>query len=195
MRRNVPQIKEKQMPTAKKLKKQYSEDAMPALKQKFGYENHYQIPKLVKININMGVGEAVQNVKMLDAAVAELTKISGQKPVITRAKKSIATYKLRAGMPIGTSVTLRGEKMYDFFQKLTSVALPRIRDFRGVSDRSFDGRGNYSLGLKEQMLFPEIKYDDVDVTRGMDITIVTSAKTDEEAKALLAELGMPFRKK
>ena len=183
------------MPVAKKIKNQYQEDAIPALKEKFGYKNVYEIPKLVKITVNMGVGEAVQNVKMLDAAVKELTKIVGQKPVVTRAKKSIATYKLRAGMPIGTMVTLRGEKMYDFLQKLVSVALPRIRDFRGVNDRSFDGRGNYSLGLKEQMLFPEIKYDDVDVTRGMDITIVTTAKTDEEAKALLAELGMPFRKR
>jgi len=183
------------MPVAKKLKNQYQEDVIPALKEKFGYKNVYEIPKLVKITVNMGVGEAVQNVKMLDAAVKELTKIVGQKPVITRAKKSIATYKLRAGMPIGTMVTLRGEKMYDFMQKLVSVALPRIRDFRGVNDKSFDGRGNYSLGLKEQMLFPEIKYDDVDVTRGMDITIVTTAKTDEEAKALLAELGMPFRKR
>ena len=183
------------MSVAKKIKHQYQEDAIPALKEKFGYKNVYEIPKLVKITVNMGVGEAVQNVKMLDAAVKELTKIVGQKPVVTRAKKSIATYKLRAGMPIGTMVTLRGDKMYDFLQKLVSVALPRIRDFRGVNDRSFDGRGNYSLGLKEQMLFPEIKYDDVDVTRGMDITIVTTAKTDEEAKALLAELGMPFRKK
>jgi len=183
------------MPTAKKLKDVYAEDAKKALKEQFGYENDNQIPKLEKIVVNMGVGEAVQNVKMLDAAVNELTKISGQKPVVTRAKKSIATYKLREGMPIGTMVTLRGEKMYSFLQKLVSVALPRIRDFRGVSDRSFDGRGNYSLGLKEQMLFPEIKYDDVDVTRGMDITIVTTAKTDEESKALLAALGMPFRKR
>ncbi|MEI8389042.1 MAG: 50S ribosomal protein L5 [bacterium] len=183
------------MTVAKKLKNQYHEDAVPKLKEKFGYKNTYEIPKLVKVTINMGVGEAVQNVKMLDAAVKELTKISGQKPVITRAKKSIATYKLRQGMPIGTMVTLRGHKMYDFLQKLVSIALPRIRDFRGVNDKSFDGRGNYSLGLKEQMLFPEIKYDDVDVTRGMDITIVTTAKTDEEAKALLAELGMPFRKR
>jgi len=183
------------MPVAKKLKNRYQEDVIPALKEKFGYKNVYEIPKLVKITVNMGVGEAVQNVKMLDAAVKELTKIVGQKPVVTRAKKSIATYKLRAGMPIGTMVTLRGQKMYDFLQKLVSVALPRIRDFRGVNDKSFDGRGNYSLGLKEQMLFPEIKYDDVDVTRGMDITIVTTAKTDEEAKALLAELGMPFRKR
>ena len=183
------------MPVAKKIKNQYQEDVIPALKEKFGYKNAFEIPKLVKITVNMGVGEAVQNVKMLDAAVKELTKIAGQKPVITRAKKSIATYKLRAGMPIGTMVTLRGEKMYAFLQKLVSVALPRIRDFRGISDKSFDGRGNYSLGLKEQMLFPEIKYDDVDVVRGMDITIVTTAKTDEEAKALLAELGMPFRKR
>lgn len=183
------------MPVAKKLKNTYQEDVIPALKEKFGYKNQFEIPKLVKINVNMGVGEAVQNVKMLDGAVSELTKITGQKPVVTRAKKSIATYKLRAGMPIGTTVTLRGQKMYDFLQKLISVALPRIRDFRGINDKSFDGRGNYSLGLKEQMLFPEIKYDDVDVVRGMDITIVTTAKTDEEAKALLAELGMPFRKR
>jgi len=182
------------MPVAKKLKDVYKEDVIPALKEKFGYKNVYQIPKLVKVVINMGVGEAVQNVKILDAAVGELTKISGQKPVVTRAKKSIAVYKLREGMPIGTTVTLRGVKMYDFLQKLTSIALPRIRDFRGVNDKSFDGRGNYSLGLKEQILFPEIKYDDVDVARGMDISIVTTAKTDEEAKALLAELGMPFRK-
>lgn len=183
------------MPVAKKLKAVYEEDAKKALKEKFGYTNNLQIPRLEKVVINMGVGEAVQNVKMLDSAVAELTKISGQKPVVTRAKKSIAGYKLREGMPIGAMVTLRGEKMYNFLQKLISVALPRIRDFRGVNDKSFDGRGNYSLGLKEQMLFPEIKYDDVDVTRGMDISIVTTAKTDEEAKALLAELGMPFRKR
>lgn len=183
------------MPTAKKMKDKYKEDAIPSLKEKFGYKNLYEIPKLVKVTVNMGVGEAVQNVKMLDAAVKELTKITGQKPVVTRAKKSIATYKLREGMPIGTMVTLRGDKMYDFLQILVSVALPRIRDFRGVNDKSFDGRGNYSLGLKEQMLFPQIKYDEVDVTRGMDISIVTTAKTDEEAKALLAELGMPFRKR
>jgi len=143
----------------------------------------------------MGVGEAVQNVKILDAAVQELTKITGQKPVVTRAKKSIATYKLRKGMPIGTMVTLRGQKMYDFLQKLISIALPRIRDFRGVNDKSFDGRGNYSIGLKEQILFPEINYDEVDMVKGMNISIITTAKTDEEAKALLSELGMPFRKK
>jgi large subunit ribosomal protein L5 len=183
------------MPTVKKLKAKYDEDAKKALKEKFGYKNDLEIPKVEKIVINMGVGEAVQNVKILDAAVGDLTKITGQKPVVTRAKKSIATYKLRQGMPIGAMVTLRGEKMYNFLQKLVSVALPRIRDFRGINDRSFDGRGNYSLGLKEQILFPEIKYDDVDMARGMDISIVTTAKTDEEAKALLAELGMPFRKR
>lgn len=183
------------MSTAKKLKDKYTEDAVPALKEKFGYKNIYEIPKLEKIVINMGVGEAAQNVKILDTAVKELTKIAGQKPVITRAKKSIAAYKLREGMPVGTTVTLRGKRMYEFLQKLTSAALPRIRDFRGLNDKSFDGRGNYSLGLNEQMLFPEIKYDDVDKTRGMDISIVTSAKTDEEGKALLAELGMPFKKK
>jgi len=179
----------------KNLKSKYQEDVFPALKEKFSYSNVHEVPKLVKVVINMGVGEAVQNVKILDAAVVELTKISGQKAVVTRAKKSISTYKLRAGMPIGCMVTLRGDRMYDFMQKLINVTLPRIRDFRGVSEKSFDGRGNYSLGLKEQMLFPEISYDEVDVVKGMNISIVTTAKTDEEAKGLLTELGMPFRKK
>lgn len=183
------------MPITKELKAKYTEDVIPALKEEFGYENIYQIPKLEKVVINMGVGEAVQNVKILDQAVKVLSQITGQKPVVTRAKKSIATYKLREGMPIGTMVTLRGEKMYDFLQKLISVALPRIRDFRGVSAKSFDGRGNYSLGLKEQILFPEINYDEVDTILGMNITVVTTAKTDEEARALLAKLGMPFKKK
>ena len=183
------------MPITQDLKKRYSEEVVPALKKRFGYKNTHQVPKLVKVVINMGVGEAVQNVKVLDSAVAELTKISGQKPVVRRAKKSIATFKLRQGMPIGTSVTLRGQKMYDFLQKLNSVALPRIRDFRGISDKSFDGRGNYTLGLKEQILFPEINYDDVDVVKGMNITIVTTAPTDEEGKALLSELGVPFKRK
>jgi len=183
------------MPITQDLKKRYSEEVVPALKKRFGYKNPHQVPKLVKVVINMGVGEAVQNVKVLDSAVAELTKISGQKPVVRRAKKSIATFKLRQGMPIGTSVTLRGQKMYDFLQKLNSVALPRIRDFRGISDKSFDGRGNYTLGLKEQILFPEINYDDVDVVKGMNITIVTTAPTDEEGKALLSELGVPFKRK
>ncbi|OGI22671.1 MAG: 50S ribosomal protein L5 [Candidatus Melainabacteria bacterium RIFOXYA12_FULL_32_12] len=183
------------MAITKDLKKKYTEDVVPALKKQFGYANPYEVPKLEKVVLNMGVGEAVQNVKILDAAVQELTKITGQKPVVTRAKKSIATYKLRKGMPIGTMVTLRGQKMYDFLQKLISIALPRIRDFRGVNDKSFDGRGNYSIGLKEQILFPEINYDEVDMVKGMNISIITTAKTDEEAKALLSELGMPFRKK
>lgn len=183
------------MSITKDLKSKYTEDVIPALTKQFSYTNKYQVPKLVKVVLNMGVGEAVQNVKILDSAVQELTKITGQKPVVTRAKKSIATYKLRKGMPIGTMVTLRNEKMYDFLQKLIGVALPRIRDFRGVSDKSFDGRGNYSIGLKEQTLFPEIKYDEVDMIKGMNISIITTAKTDEEAKALLTELGMPFRKR
>ncbi len=183
------------MTVTKDLKKRYFEDVIPALKTKYNYENVHMIPKLVKIVINMGVGEAVQNAKVMDGAIEELTKIAGQRPVITRAKKSIATFKLRAGMPIGCMVTLRGEKMYDFLQKLINVTLPRIRDFRGVSNKSFDGRGNYSLGIKEQLLFPEIKYDDVSLVKGMNISIITTARTDEEAKELLTELGMPFRKK
>ncbi len=183
------------MPETKEMKKKYEEDAIPALKEKFSYKNIHEIPKLEKVVVNMGLGEAVQNVKVLDSAVGELAKITGQKPIVNRAKKSIATYKLRKGMPIGTNVTLRKDRMYDFLQKLICIVLPRIRDFRGVNDRSFDGRGNYSLGLKEQILFPEIKYDDVELVKGMDITIVTTARTDEEAKALLSELGMPFRKR
>jgi len=183
------------MVLTKDLKTKYAEDVVPALKKQFDYSSIYEVPKLVKIVLNMGVGEAVQNVKILDAAVKQLTAIAGQKAVVTRAKQSIATYKIRQGMPIGTMVTLRGQKMYDFLQKLVNVALPRIRDFRGVSDKSFDGRGNYSLGLKEQVLFPEISYDAVELILGMNISIVTTARTDEEAKALLSELGMPFRKK
>ncbi len=183
------------MPITQDLKKRYQEEVIPALTKQFSYGNIFEVPKLVKIVLNMGVGEAVQNVKILDGAVAELKSISGQSPVITRAKKSIATYKLRKGMPIGTMVTLRGQKMYDFYQKLVCVALPRIRDFRGVGDKSFDGRGNYSLGLKEQILFPEINYDKIDVIKGMNISIITTARTDEEAKALLELLGMPFKKK
>lgn len=183
------------MSVTKDLKKRYKDDVITKLKEKFSYKNIYQVPRLEKIVINMGVGEAVQNIKILDSAVSELSKISGQKPIVNKAKKSIATYKVRQGMPIGTSVTLRNERMYDFLQKLCCVVLPRIRDFRGVNDRSFDGRGNYTFGIKEQILFPEIKYDDVETVKGMDITIVTTAKTDEEAKALLSELGMPFRKR
>jgi len=182
------------MTLTKDLKKKYQEDVIPALKSKFNYSNIHQVPRLEKVVINMGVGEAVQNAKILDGAVNELTKISGQKPVVTRAKKSIASYKLRKGMPIGCMVTLRGERMYDFLQKLINATLPRIRDFRGISNKSFDGRGNYSLGIKEQLLFPEIHYDDVDVVKGMNISIITSANTDEEGRELLGELGMPFKK-
>lgn len=171
----------------------YSQEVVPALKKEFGYENWMQVPKIEKIVVNMGLGEAVQNPKAIDAAVRDLTAIVGQKVVITRAKKSIATFKLRAGMPIGAMTTLRGKRMWEFLDRLITLGLPRIRDFRGVSDRSFDGRGNYTLGLKEQILFPEIEYDKVDKLRGMDITFVTSAKTDEEARALLRAMGMPFR--
>jgi large subunit ribosomal protein L5 len=161
---------------------------------KFGYKNPMMVPKIDKIVINMGVGEASHNSKIAEAIEAQLTKIAGQKPVVTKAKKSIATYKIREGMPVGCMVTLRGERMYDFLQKLIGVVLPRIRDFRGINRKSFDGKGNYSLGLKEQILFPEISYDDIDAVRGMDISIVTTAETDEEARELLAALGMPFKK-
>lgn len=162
--------------------------------EKFNYKSVMQVPKIEKIVINMGVGDAVQNSKLLDNAVEELTLIAGQKPVITRAKKSIAGFRLREGMPIGAKVTLRGERMYEFLQKLIRVALPRVRDFRGVSNKSFDGRGNYTLGIKEQLIFPEINYDKVNKVRGMDIVVVTTSKTDEEARELLAQLGMPFKK-
>ncbi|MBO8157479.1 MAG: 50S ribosomal protein L5 [Bacillaceae bacterium] len=176
------------------LKEQYKQEVVPALMNKFNYESVMQVPKIEKIVINMGVGDAVQNAKALDNAVEELTLISGQKPAITRAKKSIAGFRLREGMPIGAKVTLRGERMYDFLQKLIHVSLPRVRDFRGVSNKSFDGRGNYTLGIKEQLIFPEIDYDKVNKVRGMDIVIVTTAETDEEARELLAQLGMPFKK-
>ncbi|MDN4593603.1 50S ribosomal protein L5 [Polycladomyces subterraneus] len=177
-----------------RLKQKYREEITPALMKKFNYASPMQVPKVEKVVINMGVGEAVQNPKVLDGAVEDLTLISGQKPVITRAKKSIAGFKLREGMPIGCKVTLRGDRMYYFLDKLFNVALPRVRDFRGVSPKSFDGRGNYTLGLKEQLIFPEIDYDKVDKVRGMDVIIVTTAETDEEARELLAQLGMPFRK-
>lgn len=179
---------------AARLKEKYSENVVPALMKKFEYKSVMQVPKIEKIIINMGVGDAVQNAKLLDSAVNDLTLISGQKPVVTRAKKSIAGFKLREGMPIGTKVTLRGERMYYFLDKLFNVALPRVRDFRGISTKGFDGRGNYTLGLKEQLIFPEIEYDKVDKVRGMDVVIVTTAKTDEEARELLTELGAPFRK-
>lgn len=177
---------------ASALKTKYLEEVVPALKQEFNYSNVMQIPKVDKVVLNMGVGDAVQNAKALDVAVGELTTIVGQKPVITKAKKSVSAFKIRKGMPIGTKVTLRGERMYDFLEKVINVALPRVRDFRGVSPKAFDGRGNYTLGIKEQVIFPEIEYDKVEKIRGMDIVIVTTAKTDEEAKSLLAHLGMPF---
>jgi large subunit ribosomal protein L5 len=176
-----------------RLRDKYTNEIAPALQQKFGYKNVMQIPKLEKVVINMGVGEAISNSKSIDSAVGDLMKISGQKPVVTRAKKSIAAFKLRAGMPIGTKVTLRGERMYEFVDRLMNVALPRVRDFHGVSAKSFDGRGNYTLGIKEQLIFPEIEYDKIDKLRGMDVVFVTNAKTDEEARELLGMLGMPFR--
>jgi len=176
-----------------RLKEKYYKEVVPALRERFGYKSIMQVPRLEKIVLNMGVGEAAQNPKELESAMADLTAISGQKPAITRAKKSIANFKIREGMAIGLKVTLRGDRMYDFLDKLINVGLPRIRDFHGVSPKSFDGRGNYSLGLREQLIFPEIRYDRVDKIRGLDVTIVTTAKTDEEALALLSELGMPFR--
>ena len=172
----------------------YLTQVKPELMKTFNYTSVMQAPKLEKIVINMGVGDAMSNAKALDAAVEDLTQICGQKPVITKAKKSIAAFKLREGMPVGAMVTLRGERMYDFLQKLICVVLPRIRDFRGVSTKSFDGRGNYTLGLKEQSLFPEISYDELDAVHGMNISIITTANTDEEARALLRALGMPFKK-
>lgn len=175
-----------------RLKQKYDKEVVSGLKDRFGYKNVMQVPSLNKIVINMGVGEASTDSKAIDAAVNDMTIISGQKPVVTRAKKSIAAFKVREGMPIGCKVTLRGERMYEFLDKLVSVALPRIRDFRGVSNKAFDGRGNYTLGVREQLIFPEISYDKVDKVRGMDIVIVTSAKTDEEAHELLKLMGMPF---
>jgi len=177
-----------------RLKEKYTKEIVPSLMEKFEYSSIMQAPKIEKIVINMGVGDAVSNTKNLDKAVEELTLISGQKPVITLAKKSIAAFRLREGMPIGTKVTLRGERMYDFLDKLVTVSLPRVRDFRGVSKKSFDGRGNYTLGIKEQLIFPEVDYDRVDKVRGMDIVIVTTANTDEESRELLTQLGMPFQK-
>lgn len=179
---------------AARLKDRFLNEVTPALMQKFNYTSVMQVPKVEKVVINMGVGDAVANPKLLDSAVEDLQAISGQKPVITRAKKSIAGFKLRENMPIGVKVTLRGERMYHFLDKLMNVALPRVRDFRGVSPKSFDGRGNYTLGLREQLIFPEIDYDKIDKVRGMDVVIVTTAKTDEESRELLAGLGMPFAK-
>ncbi|MDQ0177346.1 50S ribosomal protein L5 [Bacillus chungangensis] len=177
-----------------RLKERFNKEITPALVKKFNYKSVMEVPKVEKIVINMGVGDAVQNAKVLDNAVEELTLITGQKPVVTRAKNSIAGFRLREGMPIGAKVTLRGERMYEFLDKLISVSLPRVRDFRGISKKAFDGRGNYTLGIKEQLIFPEIDYDKVNKVRGMDIVIVTTAKTDEESRELLAQLGMPFQK-
>ncbi len=171
----------------------YKEECVPAMMQEFRYKSSMQVPRVKKIIVNMGLGEATQNIKILDSASAELAAIAGQKPVITRARKSIAAFKLREGMPIGCMVTLRRDKMFEFLDRLLNVALPRVRDFRGVSDKAFDGRGNYTLGIKEQIIFPEIDYDKIDKIKGMNITIVTSANTDEEAKFLLRRLGMPFK--
>ena len=177
-----------------RLKEQYKADIAPALFKKFGYKSTMQVPRIEKVVVNMGVGEAKENAKLLDSAVADMEKITGQKAVITKAKKSVANFKIREGMPIGCKVTLRGSKMYEFADRLINLALPRVRDFRGVNANAFDGRGNYALGIKEQLIFPEIEYDKVDKTRGMDIIFVTTAKTDEEARELLTLFNMPFEK-
>lgn len=176
------------------LRDKYNQEVVPQLQEKYGYKSPMQIPRITKIILNMGLGEAIQNIKILDAAAAELTQIAGQKPVITRARQSIAAFKLRKGMPIGCMVTLRGDRMYEFFDKLVNVALPRVRDFRGVSTKALDGRGNYTLGIKEQIIFPEIDYDKIDKIKGMNITVVTTARTDDEARTLLALMGMPFKR-
>ncbi len=179
---------------APRLKEKYKNEVIPALMDKFNYDNVMQVPKLEKIIINMGVGEAKDNPKSLEKAVEDMTIIAGQQPVITKAKKSVANFKIREGLAVGCKVTLRGQKMYHFYDKLVTIALPRVRDFRGVSSKSFDGRGNYSMGVKEQLIFPEIDYDKIDKIRGMDIVIVTTSQSDEEARELLALMGMPFRK-
>ncbi|OXS52739.1 50S ribosomal protein L5 [Cohnella sp. CIP 111063] len=179
---------------AARMKERFLNEITPALMQKFSYKSVMQVPKIEKVVINMGVGEAVSNSKIIDFAVEDMQKISGQKPVVTRAKKSIAGFRLRENLPIGVKVTLRGERMYHFLDKLFNISLPRVRDFHGVSTKSFDGRGNYTLGLKEQLIFPEIEYDKIDKVRGMDIVIVTTAQSDEEARELLTQLGMPFAK-
>lgn len=178
---------------APRLKDRYRSELLPQLKKDLGYGNVNQVPRLDKIVLNMGLGEAIQNVKILDSAVAELSAISGQKPVVTKARRAIANFKLRENMPIGCMVTLRGQRMYEFFDRLVNLALPRVRDFRGISDRSFDGRGNYSLGVREQIIFPEIDLDKIDKVRGLTVSIITTARSDADGKALLKALGMPFR--
>ena len=176
-----------------RLKTVYQQTIVHKLKEEFSYKNIHEVPKVIKITVNRGLGEASQNAKALESSIVELGKITGQKPVVTRAKKAIAGFKIRQGMPVGVMVTLRSERMYAFLDRLISLALPRIRDFRGISDKSFDGRGNYSLGVREQLIFPEIDYDSIDQIRGLDISIITTAKTDEEGRALLKAMGMPFR--
>lgn len=176
------------------LKDKYTNECVAALRETFGYTNHHQIPRIEKVVLNMGIGEAVQNPKMIESAAEELTAIAGQKVIVTKAKKSIATFKLRAGVPIGCCVTLRGDKMYDFLNKFINIALPRVRDFRGLSAKTFDGRGNFSVGVREQIIFPEINYDKIDKIKGLNISIVTTAKSDDEARTLLRLLGFPFRK-
>ncbi|MFP4032855.1 MAG: 50S ribosomal protein L5 [Desulfococcaceae bacterium] len=175
------------------LKNRYDAEVAPALRETFGYKNAMQVPRLQKVVLNMGLGEAIHNIKIIDAAVEELALIAGQRPVVTRAKKSIAAFKLREGMPVGCRVTLRHGRMYDFFSKLVNIALPRVRDFRGVSPRAFDGRGNYSLGIREHIIFPEVDYDRIEAIKGMNVTVVTTAETDDEGKELLRLMGMPFR--
>ena len=177
-----------------RLKEQYQNEIVDAMIKKFGYKNIMEVPKLDKVVINMGVGEAKDNAKLLESAIADMEKIAGQKAVVTRAKNSVANFKIREGMPIGCKVTLRGEKMYEFVDRLINLSLPRVRDFRGVNPNAFDGRGNYALGIKEQLIFPEVEYDKVDKVRGMDVIFVTTAKTDEEARELLAQFNMPFAK-
>jgi large subunit ribosomal protein L5 len=181
------------MSTVARLRERYRTELLPALMKEIGCENRLEVPRLDKVVINMGLGEAIQNVKLLDSAVEELATITGQKPVVTRARKAIANFKLREGVPIGCMVTLRGDRMYEFFDRLVNVALPRVRDFKGLSDRSFDGRGNYSLGLREQIIFPEINLDKIDKVKGLTISIITTARTDSDAKLLLRALGFPFR--
>jgi large subunit ribosomal protein L5 len=176
-----------------RLKALYQETIAPKLKEQFGYKNSHEIPKVIKVTVNRGLGEASQNAKALESSISELSIITGQKPVVTRAKKAIAGFKIRQGMPVGVMVTLRSDRMYAFLDRFINLALPRIRDFRGISPNSFDGRGNYSVGIREQLIFPEIEYDRIEQIRGMDISIITTAKTDEEGRALLKEMGMPFR--
>ncbi len=181
--------------TQPRLKAKYNSDVVPALMKEFGYKNKLEVPKVEKIIVNIGIGEYVQNPKILDAVIRDMSTITGQKPIVVKSKKSIATFRLRAGMPNGIKVTLRNKRMFEFFDKLITLNLPRIRDFRGLSSKSFDGRGNYTFGLKEQLIFPEVEYDNIDKIRGLEITIVTTAKTDEEGRALLTNFGFPFQKK